>query len=145
MVGGSRTHPVAPKANLVIKPSALFLAGALAAVVVLPMPRPAQADTGSTIAIAAAAALIVGVIITDSNNQPYYVSDGRHVYVSQDTASYYRSHGNSRNQYSSQQQQWNQQQWNQQQQHGNQQQWNQQHGNQQHGNQYDEHGGQQGH
>jgi hypothetical protein len=101
----------------VIKLSTFLIAAAIAGVAVLPMPRPAQADTGSTIAIAAAAALVVGAILTDSNNQPYYVDNGRHVYVSQSTATYYRSHGNGNgNGRGRMQQQHN---------YGNQQQWNQ--------------------
>jgi hypothetical protein len=50
-------------------------------------PRPAQADTNSTIAIAAAA--IVGILLFDSNNRPYYYRSGRPVYVSNQVASYY--------------------------------------------------------
>ena len=49
--------------------------------------RPAQADTNSTIAIAAAA--IVGILLFDSNNQPYYVRGDRRYYVSQPVAAYY--------------------------------------------------------
>jgi len=66
----------------------------MAGVALLPAARPAQADTTSTIVIAAAAAAIVGSLFTDSNNQPYYVNNGRHVYVNQNTANYYRAHGN---------------------------------------------------
>ncbi len=80
------------------KPSALFfIAAAIATVAVIPMARPAQADTTSTIILAAAAGAIIGSLFTDSNNQPYYVNNGRHVYVSHNTANYYRAHGNSRN------------------------------------------------
>lgn len=75
---------------------ALVLAAAVATVGVFPFARPAQADTTSTVLIAAAAA-IVGTLLVDSNHQNYYVNNGRHVYVSQNTATYYRSHGNSRN------------------------------------------------
>jgi hypothetical protein len=75
-------------------PYALFIAAAIATVGVLPVARPAQADTTSTIILAAAAGAIIGSLFTDSNNQPYYVNNGRHVYVSQNTASYYRAHGN---------------------------------------------------
>jgi hypothetical protein len=71
-----------------------MMAATLATVAIIPLPRPAQADTGSTLLIAGAAAAIVGSLLIDSNNQPYYVNNGRHVYVSQDTARYYRSHGN---------------------------------------------------
>lgn len=79
------------------KPYALFIAATMATVAVIPVARPAQADTTSTILIAAAAGAIIGSLFTDSNNQPYYVNNGRHVYVSQNTASYYRAHGNSHN------------------------------------------------
>jgi hypothetical protein len=75
----------------------LALATAIATVAVLPIARPAKADTASTVGIAAAAALIVGSLLVDSNNQPYYVNNGRHVYVSQDTANYYRNNGNDNN------------------------------------------------
>ncbi len=56
------------------------------------LPRPAQADTASTMAIAAGAAAIVGALLIDGNGHPYYVRDNRRYYVSQDEASYYRSH-----------------------------------------------------
>jgi hypothetical protein len=78
-------------------PLAVFVAAAIASVAILPAARPAVADTTSTIILAAAAAAIVGSLFTDSNNQPYYVNNGQHVYVSRNTANYYRSHGNSRN------------------------------------------------
>jgi hypothetical protein len=78
-------------------PNALFVAIAIAAVTVVPMARPAVADTTSTIILAAAAGAIVGALFTDGNNQAYYVNNGRHVYVSQNTAAYYRAHGNARN------------------------------------------------
>jgi len=76
------------------KSTAFVIAVAMAGVALLPAARPAQADTTSTIVIAAAAAAIVGSLFTDSNNQPYYVNNGRHVYVNQNTANYYRAHGN---------------------------------------------------
>lgn len=66
----------------------------MAAVALLPAARPAQADTASTLILAAAAGAIVGSLFTDSNNQPYYVNNGRHVYVTKNTANYYRAHGN---------------------------------------------------
>ncbi len=58
------------------------------------MPRPAQADTASTAAIIAGAAAIVGALLIDSNNQPYYVNDNERYYVSQNEATYYRNHHN---------------------------------------------------
>jgi hypothetical protein len=81
------------------KPYTLLMAATLATVAIIPIARPAQADTGSTLLIAGAAAAIVGALLVDSNNQPYYVSNGRHVYVSQNTARYYRSHHNNGNHY----------------------------------------------
>jgi hypothetical protein len=80
-----------------MKSNAVFAAVAIAAVSLVPMARPAVADTTSTIILAAAAGAIVGSLFTDGNNQPYYVNNGRHVYVNQNTANYYRAHGNSRN------------------------------------------------
>jgi hypothetical protein len=79
------------------KPYAIIVAATLATVAILPIARPAQADTASTVAIAAAAGAIVGALLTDSNNQSYYVNNGRHVYVNRSTATYYRAHGNNRN------------------------------------------------
>ena len=79
-------------------PFAFALAAVLATATLLPVARPAQADTTSTIILAAAAGAIIGSLFTDTNNQPYYVNNGRHVYVSQNTANYYRAHGNTRNQ-----------------------------------------------
>jgi hypothetical protein len=78
-------------------PYALLIAGAFTVMAIVPLARPAQADTTSTIFLAAAAGAIIGSLFTDSNNQPYYVNNGRHVYVSQNTATYYRAHGNDRN------------------------------------------------
>lgn len=81
------------------KPYVLLMAATLATVAIIPVPRPAQADTGSTLLIAGAAAMIVGALLVDSHNQPYYVSNGRHIYVSQSTAVYYRAHHNNGNHY----------------------------------------------
>src|ERR1700736_4495894 len=50
------------------------------------LPRPAAADTASTAAIAGAAAAIVGGLLYDSNNRPYYDRGGRRVYVSEPAA-----------------------------------------------------------
>lgn len=55
-------------------------------------PAPAQADTASTAAIAAGAAAIVGALLYDSNNRPYYVRNGHRYYVTQDEERYYRGH-----------------------------------------------------
>jgi hypothetical protein len=51
-----------------------------------------RADTGSTAAIVAGAAGIVGALLYDGSNRPYYVRDNRRYYVSQNEAQYYRSH-----------------------------------------------------
>jgi len=64
----------------------LVLAGTFVA------PQPAVADTASTIAIAAGAAAIVGALLIDNNNRPYYVRDNRRYYVTQNEAQYYRAH-----------------------------------------------------
>jgi hypothetical protein len=74
----------------------VFVAAAIVTAAVMPLARPAQADTASTVAIVAAAGAIVGALLTDSNNQSYYVNNGRHVYVNRSTATYYRAHGNNR-------------------------------------------------
>jgi hypothetical protein len=52
----------------------------------------AKADTASTAAIVAGAAAIVGALVYDGNNRPYYVRNDRRYYVSQSEASYYRGH-----------------------------------------------------
>jgi len=53
---------------------------------------PAKADTASTLMIAGAAASIVGALLYDSNNRPYYINNHRRYYVTQQEAGYYRSH-----------------------------------------------------
>jgi len=55
-------------------------------------PMPAKADTASTMAIIAGAAAIVGALLYDNNGHPYYIRDNRRYYVTQDEASYWRSH-----------------------------------------------------
>lgn len=55
-------------------------------------PAPAKADTTSTALIAVGAAAIVGALLYDSNNHPYYVRDNRRYYVTNDEAQYYRTH-----------------------------------------------------
>ena len=65
---------------------ALIVAGTFIA------PQPAKADTASTIAIAAGAAAIVGALVYDSSNHPYYVRNNRRYYVTQQEATYYRGH-----------------------------------------------------
>jgi hypothetical protein len=52
----------------------------------------AKADTASTAAIIAGAAAIVGALIYDNNNRPYYVRNNKRYYVTQNEAQYYRSH-----------------------------------------------------
>lgn len=68
------------------------LSGALVLGSVSGMAAPAKADTASTIAIAGAAAAIVGALLYDGNNHPYYIRNGHRYYVSQQTANYYREH-----------------------------------------------------
>jgi hypothetical protein len=53
-------------------------------------PTAAKADTASTIAIAAGAAAIVGALLYDGNNHPYYVRNNHRYYVTQQEAQYYR-------------------------------------------------------
>ena len=53
---------------------------------------PAKADTASTAAIAAGAAAIVGTLLYDSSNRPYYVRNNHRYYVNQNVATYYRGH-----------------------------------------------------
>jgi hypothetical protein len=64
-----------------------FLAGGLGATA-----YPAKADTASTAAIVAGAAAIVGALLVDANNRPYYVNNGHRYYVSQAEANYWRGH-----------------------------------------------------
>jgi len=68
------------------------LGGLLTLAVFAGSPTPAKADTASTAAIIAGAAAIVGALVYDSNNHPYYVRDNRRYYVTQNEAQYYRSH-----------------------------------------------------
>ena len=65
----------------------LALAGTLAGTA-----TPAKADTASTIAIAAGAAAIVGALLYDGSNHPYYVRNNHRYYVTQGEATYYRGH-----------------------------------------------------
>jgi hypothetical protein len=62
------------------------------AAIAFTLPRPAAADTASTAAIAGAAAAIVGGLLYDSHNRPYYDRGGRRVYVSEPVARDWRSH-----------------------------------------------------
>jgi hypothetical protein len=66
---------------------ALAIAASLAATEL-----PAHADTASTAAIVAGAAGIVGALLYDANNRPYYIRSGHRYYVTSGEASYYRSH-----------------------------------------------------
>jgi 3-hydroxy-3-methylglutaryl CoA synthase len=54
--------------------------------------QPALADTASTAAIVAGAAAIVGALLIDANNRPYYVNNGRRYYVTQDEANSWKQH-----------------------------------------------------
>lgn len=56
------------------------------------IPRTAQADQTSTALYAVGAAAIVGALLYDGNNRPYYLNNNRRYYVSQGQANYYRSH-----------------------------------------------------
>ena len=51
----------------------------------------AKADTASTAAIIAGAAAIVGALLYDANNRPYYVRNNHRHYVTQGEAQCYRS------------------------------------------------------
>jgi hypothetical protein len=78
-----------------LRTAALASLGLVATALVLP--RPAAADAASTAAIAGAAAAIVGGLLYDSNNRPYYDRGGRRVYVSEPVAHEWRSrHGDYR-------------------------------------------------
>jgi hypothetical protein len=68
------------------------LAGALVLGAVVGTPSIAKADTASTAAIIAGAAGIVGALLYDNNNRPYYVRNNRRYYVTQNEAQYYRGH-----------------------------------------------------
>lgn len=79
-----------------MKPSLLRATGIVTAALVVTgfaPSLPASADTASTAAIAAGAALIVGGLIYDSQNRPYYNRGGRRVYVSERDAQDYRRQG----------------------------------------------------
>lgn len=52
----------------------------------------AKASTASTAGIAAGAAAIVGALLYDSSNHPYYVRNNHRYYVTQSEAQSYRSH-----------------------------------------------------
>lgn len=56
-------------------------------------PQPAAANTATTAAIIAGAAAIVGGLLYDANNRPYYERGGRRVYVNAPVAQEYRNHG----------------------------------------------------
>lgn len=72
----------------------LILGSAIVAATTISIPRPAQANTTSTALIAAGAAAIIGALLTDANNHPYYVQNNRRYYVTPAEANYYRSHRN---------------------------------------------------
>lgn len=69
----------------------LVVASALLTAATFSLPHAAQANTTSTIAIAAGAAAIVGALLIDGNNRPYYVKNNHRYYVSQSQANAYRS------------------------------------------------------
>lgn len=53
---------------------------------------PVKASTASTLLIAGAAASIVGALLYDGNNRPYYIQNNRRYYVTQQEANTYRAH-----------------------------------------------------
>jgi hypothetical protein len=59
----------------------------------LTLPHPATADEASTAAIVAGASAIVGGLLYDANNRPYYERGGHRVYVNRDVEQEYRGHG----------------------------------------------------
>ena len=65
---------------------------AIVAALSISLPRPVQADTTSTALFAVGAAAIVGALLYDGNNHPYYVRNNQRYYVSQGQAAYYRNH-----------------------------------------------------
>ncbi len=67
------------------------LGGVLVAGALATTSMPAAADTASTAAIAAGAAAIVGALLYDGSNHPYYVRNNHRYYVTQNEAQYYRS------------------------------------------------------
>src|ERR1700722_7637408 len=69
----------------------LVIASALLAAARISLPKPAAADTPSTLAIAGAAA-VLGALLIDGNNRPYYVNNNHRYYVSQSQANYFRPH-----------------------------------------------------
>lgn len=76
-----------------MKPSSVISAILVSSVIIggsLGSARPAQADTASTAAIIAGAAAIVGALLIDSNNRPYYVNSGKRYYVTQAEANTWR-------------------------------------------------------
>jgi hypothetical protein len=68
----------------------LVVGTALVAATTVWIPRPAQAATSSADILAAVGA-IVGVLLLDSNNHPYYVTNNRRYYVTQAVANSYRA------------------------------------------------------
>ncbi len=79
-------NPLIPR---LLKP--LALGATIAAVLAVAIPRPVLADQNST-AVSIGAAAIVGALLIDGNNHPYYVRNNRRYYVTQNEAMYYRSH-----------------------------------------------------
>jgi hypothetical protein len=66
--------------------------GSLILAATLVAPQPVPADTASTAAIVAGAMGIVGALLIDANNRPYYVKNNHRYYVTQPEAQYYRGH-----------------------------------------------------
>ena len=57
------------------------------------VPQPAVADNATNTAIAAGVGAIVGGLLYDANNRPYYEHGGRRVYVNRRDARQYRDRG----------------------------------------------------
>jgi len=72
--------------------SSLTLAGLVMAGSFVTTQAAAMADTASTAAIAVGAAAIVGALLYDGSNHPYYVRNNHRYYVTPGEAQYYRSH-----------------------------------------------------
>lgn len=82
--------------KVLVKSSLLRVAGVATAALIatsFAAPRPAAADSGSTAAIAAGAAVILGGLLYDSHNRPYYNHGGHRQYVSDREAQSYRQRG----------------------------------------------------
>jgi hypothetical protein len=81
---------------MTIAPSLFRIAGVAGVALIattFTLPRPAVADEASTAAIVAGASAIVGGLLYDANNRPYYQRGGHRVYVSRQVEQEYRNRG----------------------------------------------------